>query len=265
MTAIEFPPFTELGPERMFRVTTEPGIGNTLLGEMKTGAWTSTSTGAGSAGSIGILIDDVLAHAVAVESPDRYSTVTTHIHTDYLTSIATDGTLLRATVTDVSLDRTGGLVTGIIADDDGAAIAHTTLRARFVPIVDGATPASFDLHDSNQGDAISLIGAIVENRDDGADLTMTIDNSTVNVHGNLHGGVTFCAAEMSATAAIGNSAMTTSSVDITYLRPATSNHAVTFQARTVHEGRQLAAVHVTAINPSGKKIAVATVTMQRTG
>ncbi len=85
-----------------------------------------------------------------------------------------------------------------------------------------------------------------------------------NPLGNLHGGITLCACDLVAQAAVGAAGgpPRTASIHVAYPRPAPVGARVRFAAQVVHLGRAFGVVRVTANHDdSGKPFAIATVTL----
>jgi uncharacterized protein (TIGR00369 family) len=85
-----------------------------------------------------------------------------------------------------------------------------------------------------------------------------------NPLGNLHGGITLCACDLVAQAAVGAAGgpARTASIHVAYPRPVPAGARVRFAAQVVHQGRAFGVVRVTAQNDdTGKPFAIATVTM----
>lgn len=261
MSASRFPPYIELGPERSFRLEPVTGNGSSAVGSMETGDWSRDASGRAQAGALGVLIDDVLGFSAAALTPDGFSTVTTHIHADFLCDVPADESTVTADVTSVDVDATGGLASGTVRSAAGRTIARATLRSRFVP---GAPDVEFSNPSSSSdpvsADVLATLGGVIEYFDGGLDLRFPVRPDAVNVKSNLHGGLTFCAAELSGAAALRGHSAHTTAVDIVYLRAAPLGSELVFRATVVHPGRQLGLARVEAMNERGKPIAVAMIT-----
>lgn len=265
MSVRRFPPYIELGPERTFGVQRVTGDAAGANGVMTTGSWNRDRTGAPSAGSMGVLLDDVLGFGVAVCTPAGWSTVTTHIHAEFLGPFSVDGSVLTAKTDFLDMFAGGGMSTGALRDDAGRVVARASLRGSFIESSPGGGQADRRAAGvTGAADVVAALGGSIEQVHDGADLTLTVGADDVNIRDTLHGGVTLCAAETAANAGCGGAdgmAFATTGVDITYLRPAPFGHRVRFRARPVHAGRRMRVIAVDAIGENGKPIALATVSM----
>jgi uncharacterized protein (TIGR00369 family) len=263
-----FPPYVELGPERLFGVH-EVGGDALVRGHMTTGTWNRDGPCRSSAGSLGVLIDDVLGFGVAARTPDGWSTVTTNIHADFFSVVPCDGSALTAEVMSLDTNGDGGLATGVVFDESGRVLVRASLRGRFIPESPGTGAAGERvLSAAEVTDVCSAIGGTVGRVPGGADLELTVGADLVNIRDNLHGGITLCAAEISASACCNercDADFVTTAVDITYLRPAPIGRSLRFEARTAHPGRQTRHTQVLATGLRGKPVAIASVSAHRAG
>lgn len=270
-----FPPYIELGPERLFHLG--PVVGDALraAGSMKTGPWSTDMHSRPAVGSLGVLVDDVLGFSIAAATPMGKATVTTHIHLDAIRPVPIDGSDITAEITSVEFDGSGGFVSGRVVDGSGRVIALATLRGKFVPAVPDRdstfelgprTVASLAEH-SRRWSSPNALEARMVPTEDGVDLQFNVSKSLVNVRGSQHGGITFCAAELAGRGALGRHSgadeFTTVAVDIAYLRPALMGSVLVFRARRIHAGREVGLVRVEGFVDEKKPIAVATVMCQR--
>lgn len=270
-----FPPYIELGPERLFHLAPVAGDALRAVGTMKSGSWSTDMHSRPAVGSLGVLVDDVLGFSIAAATPLGKATVTTHIHLDSIRPVPVDGTDVTAEITSVEFDGSGGFVSGRVTDRSGSVIALATLRGKFVPAVPDRdstfelgprTVTSLTGH-SRMWSAPDALEARMEPTEHGVDLRFTVSESLVNVRGSQHGGITFCAAELAGRAALGRhrgaNEFSTVAVDIAYLRPAVMGSALIFRARRIHSGREVGLVRVEGFVDEDKPIAVATVMCQR--
>lgn len=79
--------YLELGPESLFGIGTVVGDEKSARGTMRTGPRSTGPDGQGSAGSLGVLVDDGLGYSIAARTPDQMTTVTTQLHLDVLAPI----------------------------------------------------------------------------------------------------------------------------------------------------------------------------------
>ena len=270
-----FPPYIELGPERLFHLV--PVVGDALraVGSMKTGPWSTDLHSRPAVGSLGVLVDDVLGFSIAAATPLGKATVTTQIHLDMLRPVPVDGSAVTAEIMSVEFDGSGGFVSGRVSDRSGRVIALATLRGMFVPAVPDRD-STFELcrqtmtsiaDPSRMWSAPDAIESRMVTTEEGVDLQFNVSESLVNVRGSQHGGITLCAAEIAGRGALdrhsGADEFVTVAVDIAYLRPAVMGSALTFRARRIHAGREVGLVRVEGFVDEKKPIAVATVMCQR--
>lgn len=261
-------PFLPGAAEAAFGVAGVRGDRSLTVGSMDTGPWSIDSDGASCAGSLGVLIDDVLGYAVVSARPAGHWAVSTEIHADFGRELPPPGERLRSESSAVALGPAGGLASGVVRDAAGALIATATERLQYVPgepggLAEGAVGAP-PLGDARRGPTSvpELLG--VRRTGSGGDvgLRFTPSEQLANPVGNLHGGVLFCAVELAGRWALGPGAapLTTSSVHLAFLRPLRLHAEVRLAVTVAHRGRTLGVAHVVATNPEGKACALATVT-----
>jgi uncharacterized protein (TIGR00369 family) len=263
------------GPEDLFTVDGITVDDEGAHGGMTTGPWMAGPGGLAGAGCLGVLVDDVLGYAlVARRAGERWS-VSTEISIDLLRPVPGDGTRVQALTDQVHTSAQGGLALGRVLDPVGRVIAVCRQRGRYVtqlppgaaaptgsvqlppvaPATDGAAlPATDALID-----AASVLGLRWPGPGTAEPLLEVTDRLT-NPLGNLHGGISLCASELVAMAALLPSGLITASVQVAYLRPAPVGAVVRFAVTVQHRGRTLAVVQVTGTNDAGKICTIATIT-----
>jgi uncharacterized protein (TIGR00369 family) len=262
------------GPEDLFAVGGITVDDEGVRGGMTTGPWMAGPGGLAAAGCLGVLVDDVLGYAlVARRAGERWS-VSTEISIDVLRPLPGDGTRVQALTDQVHTSAQGGLALGRVLDAGGRVIAVCRQRGRYVtqlppgpatptggvqplvdPVTDGVTlPATDALID-----AASLLGVRWPGSGTAEPLLEVTDRLT-NPLGNLHGGISLCASELVAMAALLPSGLVTASVQVAYLRPAPVGAVVRFAVTVQHRGRTLAVVQVMGTNDAGKICTIATIT-----
>src|SRR6478672_5645143 len=126
------------GPEALFRlgqIEVDDSAAVTALW-MDVGPWLVVD-GRPAAGSLGVLMDDVLGQAVIVGRPGGHWAVTTELAVDVCAPLPSAGRL-HAVGELVSVDAAGGIARGGVRDDAGHLVAVGTTWSRFIPgIPDG--------------------------------------------------------------------------------------------------------------------------------
>lgn len=241
-------PFPNLayGPEEAFGVHHLAIAGDTVVGEMSAPS---------SPRDVGVLVDDVLGHAILAARPADHWQVSTEIAIDFvgdtrwtgLGPVSAVGWLVDAT-------ESGGMALGKVHDATGRVLAHCRQRGRFVPIVGDLVPPvpSASVADA---DTAALLG--VRMRDD-----VTVEVPVVprlsNPLGNLHGGVALTVSDWLASRRMPERA--TASIHIAYVRPAVGGTTPRFAVDHIHQGRTLAVSRVVSSNAAGKPCTIATIT-----
>jgi uncharacterized protein (TIGR00369 family) len=261
-------PFLPGAAEAAFGVTGVTGDRVLTVGSMDTGPWSIDSEGASCAGSLGVLIDDVLGYAVVSARPPGHWAVSTEIHADFGRALPAPGERLRSESSAVALGPAGGLASGVVRDATGGLIATATERLQYVPGEPGglAENAAAALPMSAVVDGATSVAELLGVRRSGggadAGLRFTPSEQLANPVGNLHGGVLFCAVELAGRSGLdpGVAPLVTSSVHLAFLRPLRLHAEVRLAVTVAHRGRTLGVAHVVATNPEGKVCALATVT-----
>jgi uncharacterized protein (TIGR00369 family) len=268
------------GPERTFRVGRsevaydgEPGD---VTATMVTGPWLTGLAGTVPGGTLGVLADNALAFALLHDRVPAMWSVSAEISVDLCGPVPADGSLLTARARRVHFGEKGGLASGTVTGPDGTVIAQCSQHTRWVPGpplemdleawaaagAAGAVPADVVAAAGGPASLTELLGARLHAADGGAVLELPATEELANPLGNMHGGVTFCAVDFAAHAAlqsVGGPAHT-ASVHVAYLRPIPPGAVARFEAQVVHSGRSLGLVQVTALNEVGKPCIAASVT-----
>ena len=257
----------ETVPERLFRVARVIETDGVISSSMPTGAWIERGDAKVPAGSLGVLVDNVLGHAVLVERPPDHWSVSSEISIDLCAPIESGATLF-AQARPVHSDACGAVTSGEVVDDRGRLVAVCRQHGRYVshlPKLDEVqqrVPDPADETASPPASVYDLLGGKPVPGKVSAVLQMTATPHLVNPLGNVHGGITLCAADVTAIAALEGPGhpMTTASIHVAYVRPIPLGTSATFTATVVHAGRTFAVARVDARNAHGKICATATVT-----
>jgi uncharacterized protein (TIGR00369 family) len=162
-------------------------------------------------------------------------------------------------------DATGGIASGSVTDGSGRLIALCRQHGRWIQMTSSATPSGTRAGSVSPATApeslIGVLGAPAAAADGSAQLDLTVTRDLANPLGNLHGGITLCACDLVAQAAVAAVAgpPRTTSIHVAYTRPVPAGTVVRFAGRVLHRGRAFAVTQVTVLNESGKPCAIATV------
>lgn len=236
------------GPERLFAVDCFDA-GHQV--EMTTGPW---SSGPGSAGSLGVLADNVLGYALIADAPAGFWSVSTEIALDFVRPVPGDGSRLRAGGRTVHTTRATGLAEGSIVDQDDRLVARCRQWGRYVRL---AGPAPEGRTGPPQEGVVAKLRGQVSAGDGHADLRVAVGDDLVNPIGTLHGGVSLWLAGLTADAAVGSALVPTSLV-VKYPRPLPRGEMALFQAEVASRGGRMAVTRVTGSNRAGRPCVIAT-------
>jgi uncharacterized protein (TIGR00369 family) len=251
------------GPERFFRVARPTAAGEVVSSSMPAGPWLTGPSGRPLAGALGVLIDNVAGYVLLLRRPPGEWSVSAEITLDLLLPVPADGSVLRAEGSVRHADLAGGFSSASVTDDSGRLLAVCTQHGRWVRgaslAQDGSAP---DRGVPPAADLAGFLGGQARAREGGALLELTVTPELANPLGNLHGGITLCACDLVAQAAIeaAGGPPRTASIHVAYPRPIPVGTRVRFTAQVAHLGRAFGIVRVTALSDSGKPGAIATVT-----
>jgi uncharacterized protein (TIGR00369 family) len=156
----------------------------------------------------------------------------------------------------------------------GVLLALFRQQGRWVSRAPDATPASDTAearaYDASAGTPVSgalpedlteLLGTPSAGTDGSAYLDLAVTRAMVNPLGNLHGGITLCACDLVAQAALGAVAGPSriTSIHVAYPRPVPEGTAVRFEGGVLHRGCAFAITQVTALSESGKPCVISTI------
>ncbi|WP_344112956.1 PaaI family thioesterase [Kribbella alba] len=246
------------GPERLFRIDSVAPGRTSVTGSMTTGPWSAGPDGRPCAGSLGVLVDNVLGYAIQTRRPEHSWSVSTEISIDFLADFPTDGSPLYAEGRVLQLDAIGGMASGQVIDSTGRVIAHSRQRGRFVTQSPGVSAAT-SKHRLLAADTATVIGIPACAM---PDLPLEVTAELGNPLGNLHGGVSLCASELAGIAALrsSNQALVTASIHVAYVRPVPVGTHLVFSPSVLHRGRTFALAQVVSTNETGKPCTIATIT-----
>ena len=237
------------------------------MSSMPVGPWLNGPSGRPLGGALGVLIDNVGGYALQRGHPPGGWSVSAEITLDLLRPLPADGSVLAAEGSVRHADPVGGFSSVSVTDGSGRLLALGTQHGRWVPSAPaagngtghGTLPASGV---PPAADLAGFLGGQPQTAAGGALLELTVTPELTNPLGSMHGGVTLCACDLVAQAAIeaAGGPPRTASIHVAYLRPIPLAARLRFTAQVTHLGRAFGVVRVSAINADGKACAIATVT-----
>lgn len=222
-------------------------------------------------GGMAVLVDSGLGSENHRHRPPGTWTVTTELRIDLLARprAGTSGLGLRS---DHLGDDGHCLITrGEVLDDDG-----TVLAAGLVKSMEVAGAAELDHYDDEPpwpsalapGTLAEVLCLTLHHLDDGpggsraVEAVIAPEPALANPLGNLHGGVFAAVAEVAGAAVFPHEReVSSSSLDVRYIRQIPLVGPVTVRAETVHDGRSWGISRVSTLDERGKVCAVASVTV----
>lgn len=234
------------GPEVLFRLGEITLTDSVVRSSMPSGAWLHGEDHLPTAGSLGVLVDNVLGYALIDSAPEGSWSVSTAISLHVHPALA-EAKELRAEAWTTQVDRSGGFAQGVVRAERGEVVAACSQRGRHVPApaegLGGPRPAhelGLDLdHDA--------VAALVGLRPAGVgSLELSVDERVTNPMRNLHGGIGLCAVDAAARVALAGTGdpVVPVSIETVYLRPLPLGGEARFEAEVVQRGRTLAVVDV---------------------
>jgi acyl-coenzyme A thioesterase PaaI-like protein len=217
----------------MGELTVEDGV---FRGSMSVGPWLAVRRRT-PAGSVAVLVDDLLGYAITADLPGGRWSVSTEITLDVLRPLPATGRVL-ADGRLVQSDAQGGYATGTVRNEEGTRLAVCTQRGRFIPAPDGLVEEGAWGGPPRPGDLERLLAVR-----DGVPMPTT--DVLANEGGNLHGGVSMFVSDLVACALRPD--LVTASLHITYARAIPIGADVSWRATVRHDGRSLAVVDVDGV------------------
>jgi acyl-coenzyme A thioesterase PaaI-like protein len=251
------------GPESLFRVDSLGVDGMTSRASMVAGPWMLGSDGRVASGSLAVLIDDVLGYATVAPQEREFWSVSTDITLDLFDSLHAPTSRFYAEAEAVHVNELGCFATGRVVNDDGELVALCSQRGRYVPMEWAAVDAIpvFAEQPKDTDDIATLIGARPS-----LNGGIALESSAVheNALSNLHGGLSMCASDIVASAALAQldaPGVMTTSIRIAYSRPVPRGALVEYTATVRYRGRSFGVVDVVG-TVAGKACTIAHVTAQ---
>jgi uncharacterized protein (TIGR00369 family) len=206
-----------------------------------------------------VFADATWAGAATACRPSGLWSVSTELSISFGAPLPDDGSMVFADGSVIYRDEHSAMAVGAVRTAGGRCLAAGTTRARFVP-GNPVFPSDADAAlDPVASDVVDWLG--LEFAPDGQTATLVTDEQVTNPAANMHGGVMFCAAELTATRAVHVDApdLTVSSMTVLYLRRAPLGERITYEAELIHRGRTAAGMLVRCRRPDGNVAALATV------
>jgi uncharacterized protein (TIGR00369 family) len=254
------------GPELIFRVAPPVAEGPAVSSSMPVGPWLNGPSGRPLAGALGVLIDNVLGYAIMLRRPPGGWSVSAEISLDLCDPVP-DGThVLMAEGRSDHFAATGGIASCSVTDGSGRLIALCRQHGRWIQMTPSAASSGASAQAARPvavpESLTGLLGTPAADGDGSAQLDLAVTRDLANPLGDLHGGITLCACDLVAQAALAAVAgpPRTTSIHVAYTRPVPGGTVARFAGRVLHRGRAFAVVQVTVLNESGKPCAIATVT-----
>jgi uncharacterized protein (TIGR00369 family) len=264
-------PYVHSAPEAAFGIESVATWNNTAQGSMRPGPWAwRQGDGPLHQGSIGVLVDNVTAHAVLTARTQEQWAVSSEISVDFHSRVPKGTELLSCTAALDHRSSGWGYSRGQVTTGTGELMATVGQRMRYFPGV----PARFA--DNNEPmDApswrprLDTLLTLTSRRSNSTELSLKAVAGMLNPLGVIHGGVGLCVSELAAQSAWANSPdhpgepFHTSSLRISYLRPGRADGDLRLSVEIVHFSRSVALANVLMYNADGEAATQAFCTMHR--
>lgn len=235
---------------------------------MDTRSWMCDTAGRIRAGTLGVLVDNLLGYSIIAGAPKGHWAVTTEMWIDVTGSLPPADTVVHGTGELTDRNASDGYAEALVMDSAGRALARTRQRGRFIPGLPQVRPCTSapGLGSNSQGGP--HLPVLLDQKpglaDGGLVASVDIESTVCNPNGNLHGGVAITWCEEAAAAALHRSGAShvTASVHAAYLRPAPTGTRLLVATRVAHIGRSTALVQVALTHEDGKPCVMATVSAQ---
>ena len=248
-------------PDDLFRIDDIYREGDAVRALMPLGDWSAETDGTTALGTLGVLVDSVLGYASMITTPGRWS-VTTGMTLDAfpalqgaLGSVMAEGEVVQA-------DTFSGFAAGRVRSADGVIVATCTQRLRFLDgVPHEATRSGTQMAEGlRRLRPASLLGGDVQSPDVRFEVIPELQNPLAN----LHGGISMYACDRAVARALTPSAtaFSTTSLQVSFLRPVPVGQWVEFRPTVLHRGRTLAVVDVMGAVAGQRPAVVARATAQ---
>ncbi|MET0197086.1 MAG: acyl-CoA thioesterase domain-containing protein [Rhodococcus fascians] len=229
---------------------------------MATGQWLLDPAAGVLRAPLGVALDDVTGHLVALSSPAGKWPVSLGIRLDFLADPPVDGSPMAVCGELVNRADASGTTRGSVADADGRLLALVTQRSHLVPFAGPFNAAALP-KSQIQGELPLRDRLRLSHPNSPSILVMAPTPFSINGMGNTHGGILITASEVAAMDAVdATGSLRTTSIDIVFVRPGDGSVDTSLNAEVLHRGRSVAVVRVVSANAAGKPCSIATVTLQ---
>ncbi|WP_243636973.1 hotdog domain-containing protein [Rhodococcus sp. Eu-32] len=229
---------------------------------MAAGPWFEDSSAGVVRSLVGVALDDVTGHVVAMGAPEGLWPVSLNIRLDFVSDPPTDGSVMTVVGDLVHRDDSSGTTRGCVRDTQGSVVALVTQRSHLVAF---AGPLGADVVTVSRAEGVREFRQLLQFGPprSGAPLIMSPSPFSANGMRNVHGGILIAGSELAAMDALDAAGtLRTTSIDISYVRPGVGTADTVFEAEVIHRGKSAAVVRVISRNASGKPCSFATVTVQ---
>ena len=259
------------GPEPRLGITfDEPGDGSISWHQPVAEQFVDPS-GRFATGGLAVLVDSGLGAENHRRRPSGMWTVTTELRIDLLSRPRAGSTGLGVRADHLGNDGHCLTTRGEVLDDDGEVVAAGLVKSMGIA---GAVDSN-DYDEEPPWPAALAPGALAEvlcltmdSRDDGPGGTRAVEAivapepALANPLGNLHGGVFAAVAEIAGAAVFPHQReVSSSSLDVRYIRQIPLVAPVTVRAEVLHDGRSWGIAQATTLDERGRVCAVASVTV----
>ena len=227
-------------------------------------------------GGLAVLVDSGLGAESHRRRPSGMWTVTTELRIDLLGRPRAGSTGLGVRTDHLGGDGNCLTTRGDVVDDDGEVIAAGLVKSMEFSVGGESAGSGPDGYDDEPpwpsalvpGTLAEVLCLTLDEREDGPGGTRAVEAviapepALANPLGNLHGGVFAAVAEIAGAALFPHEReVSSSSLDVRYIRQIPLVAPVTVRAEIVHDGRSWGIAQVTTRDDRGRACAVASVTV----
>lgn len=252
-------PYHRGGPQIGFGLSRPTTAENTARSVMHPGPWAvDATTGRIHQGALGVLMDDVTAFAVHTARTENQWAVSSSLDVDFHHPLPAAVQRFDCTAAVEHRSSGWGHSLGRVSTDSGELVATVGQTMRFFTTTDPVpeTPADQEDPPSWLGSLDALLHVTAHHGEE-AELAVTTDPGMLNRQGMIHGGVSLCLSELAVRAAWDaapdrdGEPFHTASLRMSFLRPASADHAPMLRVRFLHTSRSVVLAEVTLRNHDG--------------
>ncbi|MGX1597434.1 hotdog fold thioesterase [Dietzia maris] len=259
------------GPEPRLGLTFSPNPDGSVSWHQPVADQFTDPSGRFATGGLAVLVDSGLGSENHRRRPEGMWTVTTELRMDLLARPRAGSAGLGIRTDHLGDDGHCLTTRGEVVDDDGGVIASGLVKS--MEIAGAVDPDGYDDEPPwpsrlAPGTLAEVLCLTLDERDDGPGGTRVVEGviapepTLANPLGNLHGGVFAAAAEVAGAAVFPHEReVSSSSLDVRYVRQIPLVQPVTARAEVLHDGRSWGIAQVTTRDERGRVCAVATVTV----